>query len=132
MGATICGTIPGNPEESTLAVFSEDSLPMRRFLYREPRFETNLSMDFIHGDTVVLGRCRSISESGIGGTLSHSMVPGAEGVLTLYCADQSLKLPAAIETPLAEEARIRFLLLEPADKEALRRFMKLLEQTPKA
>ena len=121
----------GEPGGFTLAVFSEDSLPMRRFLYREPRIQTNLSMDFIVGDTVLLGLCLSISESGVGGTLSHSVAPGSEGVLTLYFQDQSVKVPAAIENPEAEEARIRFLAMEPAEREALRRFIKLLEPAPK-
>ena len=112
-----------------MAVFSQASLHMRRFLYRQPRLKTNLSMDFIRGDNVVLGVCRSLSESGVGGTLSHPVPVGSQGTLTLYFQEQSVKVQAVIETSEVEETRIRFLAIDPKDGEAVRRFMKLLVQT---
>ncbi len=113
-----------------MAVFSQASLQMRRFLYRQPRLKTNLSMDFIREDNVVLGICRSISESGVGGTLSHPVPVGSEGALTLYFQEQSVKVQAVIETSEPEETRIRFLALDPKDCEAVRHFIKLLSQSP--
>jgi len=105
---------------------------MRRFLYRQPRVKTNLSMDFILGDTVILGFCRSISESGVFGTLSNPIPVGTVGILTLYFQEQSVKVQAVIETPLAEEARIRFVGTDPRQQEAVRRFIKLLTGPPQA
>ncbi len=115
-----------------MAVFSPASLHMRRFLYRQPRIKTSLSMDFILGDTVILGICRSISESGVGGTLSNPVPVGTEGVLTIYFQEQSVKVDAVIESPQAEEARIRFIAADPKQREAVRRFMKLLTAPPQA
>lgn len=119
-----------------MAVFSQTSLHMRRFLYRQPRLKTNLSMDFIMGDTVILGICRSLSESGVGGTLSNPVPVGTEGVLTLYfhqyegAEEQSIRVPAVIEAPFAEEARIRFVTEDPKEREAVKQLMQFLVQPP--
>ncbi len=113
-----------------MAVFSQASLHARRFLYRQPRLKTNLSMDFILDEKVILGECLSISESGVAGTLSNPMPVGSVGVLTLYHQERSVKIPAVIETPDAEEARIRFASTDPRELEDLRRFIKLLPVKP--
>ena len=111
-----------------MAVFSQASLHMRRFLYRQPRLKTNLSMDFIIGDNVTIGVCRSISESGVGGTLSNPLATGSEGVLTLYHQEESIKIAAIVDAPIAEEAHIRFISEDPKERDAIRRLMQLLIQ----
>ncbi len=109
-----------------MAVFSQTNVRMRSFLYRSPRLKTNLSMDFALGEKVVLGTCRSLSESGVAGTLCSPVAKGAEGVLTLYFREEILKLCAVLEDAPINKARLRFVPKDPLDLQKARRFVQLV------
>jgi hypothetical protein len=113
-----------------LAVFSEATTRMRRFLYRLPRFRTEIPMDLILNDAVVLGTCLNISESGLRGTFSHPLPPGAEGMLTLYNGNENFQIRARIDSFKDEEARVRFRFESDAERDNIRVFLKRLAATP--
>jgi hypothetical protein len=103
---------------------------MRSFLYREPRFKTNVSMDLILEDRVYLGNCFSISESGLRGNFSSVVSPPAQGILTLYYLDTSCQIPALVETLRGDEARVKFLIDSPREQQLLRTFLGRLPGSP--
>ncbi len=109
-----------------MAVFSQASVRMRSFLYRSPRVKTNLSMEFAVGEKVVLGTCRSLSESGVAGTLSSPVPEHAEGLLTIYFREETLKLDAVVESAPINKARLRFALNDTLDLQKARRFVQLV------
>ncbi len=113
-----------------MAVFSQANARMRRFLYRQPRFKTNLTMDFILDDAVLLGVCRSISESGVGGELSHPVQVGAAGLLTLYHGDQSVQVQAVVEALEDDGTRMSFRFASPQERDLLRKFIHALPGAP--
>ena len=92
-----------------MPVFNQATALMRRFLYRLPRFRTEVPLDFIVGDTVFLGVCVNISESGLRANFSLPVVPGSEGLITLYWNDVGYQSHALVESVKQDEARIRFL-----------------------
>lgn len=109
-----------------MAVFSNSNAKMRSFLYRHPRFATNVRMDFIVGENVLLGVCHSLSESGLRGTFSHPVPPGAEGFLTLYHEQERFQIKAAVDSIYEDEARVSFRFETNEERDALRRFMRAL------
>ena len=111
-----------------MAVFSQANVRMRRFLYRSPRLKTNLTMDFSFGNSLVHGTCRSVSESGVAGTLFDPVPDHAKGLLRLYFRDETLELEAIVESPQADEARLRFALTGPDDLEKARHFVELVSK----
>jgi hypothetical protein len=102
---------------------------MRRFLYRLPRFKTELPMDMILGDTVILGVCLNLSESGLRGTFSHPVPVGAEGLVTLYQGDQRFQVHARIYSLKEDEARVHFRFDSEHEEQNIREFIKLVTPT---
>jgi hypothetical protein len=103
---------------------------IRQFLYRLPRFKTEFPMDLILGDTVVLGVCVNLSESGLRGTFSYPLAAGTEGLLTLYHGDRSFQIHARIESIKADDARVKFRYDNDQEREDIRRFLKHLTPAP--
>jgi hypothetical protein len=99
---------------------------MRSFLYRHPRFSTNVRMDFIVRENVLLGVCHSLSESGLRGTFSHPVPARAEGFLTLYHEQERFQVKAAVDSIYEDEARVSFRFETNEERESLRKFMRLL------
>jgi hypothetical protein len=99
---------------------------MRSFLYRHPRFSTNVRMDMIVRDNVILGVCQSLSESGLRGTFSHAVPVGAEGFVTLYHEQERFQVKAVVDAIYEDEARVSFRFESNEERESLRRFMRLL------
>ena len=81
---------------------------IRRFLYRSPRFIADCRMDFLYGDSVALGLCSNLSESGLRGTFSQVVPQGSEGLLTIYQGEQKFEVKAIVETTRENESRVRF------------------------
>lgn len=98
----------------------------RNFLYRFPRFEAGSRIDFIHGDTILLGYCHEISESGLRGNLSDTALPGTEGVITLYRDNKSFSSHAIILTVLGDEVTAGFQFYSQQEETAVREFIKIL------
>jgi hypothetical protein len=109
-----------------LAVFSQVSTRMRRFLYRLPRFKAEIPMDLVLGDAVILGICLDLSESGLRGSFSHPVTVGAEGLITLYHEGQSFQVQARIDALRTSEARVSFRFASEQERQGLRVFMKSL------
>lgn len=100
-------------------------ISIRNFAYRHPRFATKLEMDFVVGDTVILGVCESISDSSVFVKLSDIPSPGAAGVVTLYCGGQSWSVHAlvAASTPGASDqdhAALLFAFQDEEERESVR------------
>ena len=98
----------------------------RTFLYRFPRFEAHNRVDFIYYDTVLLGYCLEISESGLRGTFSNTTLPGTEGLITLYQGDQSFCAHATILEVHENEATAMFQFQSQQEESAIREFIHLL------
>jgi len=111
---------------SALSIFSGVTSRMRRFLYRRPRYATDVRMDFIIEDTVTLGVCESISESGLRGTLSHPVPGGVTGLLNLYFGERNYQVNAQIQSLHGRQARIRFCFSSNQERAELFEFMKLV------
>ena len=109
-----------------MAVFSHATTLMRRFLYRLPRFKTEVPMDLIVGDSVTIGTCLNISESGLRGTFSHPLAVNTQGLLTLYFGEQGTQVHAQIESLKGEEARVRFRFASVQERNDLRDLLKRL------
>src|SRR5665213_1692135 len=99
---------------------------MRKFLYRLPRVETSLPMDFILGDAVVLGTCLNLSESGLRGTFTQIVRPGTEGLTTVYQGEQRLQIKGRIASLRGDIAHIHFCFESAEQRDAAKAFLKLL------
>jgi hypothetical protein len=105
---------------------------IRSFLYRSPRFTADCRMDFIQGDTVTLGTCTDISESGLRGTFSVDVAPGSQGLLTLYHAEQTCQMQAKVHSIRNKEVRIRFRFDSDKERDAMAALIKFLStQSPR-
>jgi hypothetical protein len=82
-------------------------------------------MDFIHGDFVALGTCSNLSESGLRGTFEGYVVPGWEGLVTLYHADRKLSVNARVDSVRNGEARLSFSLKSDAERAAVADLLKV-------
>ena len=83
-------------------------------------------MDFIRGDTILLGSCIEISESGLRCTFSDTAVPGMEGLITLYREDKSFSAHAQILEVQGDEVTARFQFSTQEEEVAIREFIHLL------
>ncbi len=99
---------------------------MRSFLYRLPRFKTEVPMDLILGDAIVLGLCLNISESGLLGTFSNPVAIHSEGLLTLYYDERSFQVHAKIDGFEGDEARVEFRFASDKERADIRSLLKLL------
>ena len=109
-----------------MAVFSEIGSRMRKFLYRLPRVETSLPMDFLLGDAVVLGTCVNLSESGLQGTFTQTLQPGTEGITTVYHGDHSFQIKGRIASLRGDRAHLHFCFDTEEQKKSAKAFLKLL------
>lgn len=89
-------------------------------------------MDLVLGNAVILGVCKSLSESGLRGTFSHPVATGGEGLISLYHEEHSFQVKARIDSLRSEEVRVRFCFASDQERENLRTFMKLLFPEPPA
>jgi hypothetical protein len=102
---------------------------MRKFLYRLPRIETSLPMDFILGDAVVLGTCLNLSESGLHGTFSQTILPGTEGLTTVYHGDHSFQIKGRISSLRGDRTHVHFCFESEEQRKTAKAFLKLLAAT---
>jgi hypothetical protein len=109
-----------------LAVFSHATTLMRRFLYRLPRFKTELRMDFIVGDSVTIGTCVNLSESGLRGTFSEAVGVNTQGMLTLYFEETGTQVHGRVEALKGDEVRVRFRFASVQERDGIRSLLKRL------
>ena len=83
-------------------------------------------MDFIQGDTVTLGTCTDISESGLRGTFSEDLAPGSQGLLTLYHEEHTCQMQAKIYSIRDKEVGIRFSFSSEKERDAMAALIKFL------
>jgi hypothetical protein len=96
---------------------------IRSFLYRFPRFTVDCRMDFIREDSIVLGICYDLSQSGLRGSFTQAIAPGAQGTITLYCDDQRIEVQATVTSVRDEETRMNFQFASDKDRTALRHLL---------
>jgi len=99
---------------------------IRSFLYRFPRFTADCRMDFIHGDSVVLGSCSNLSESGLRGTFASDLPAGAEGLLTLYHNERQFEVKAKIDAVQDEETLVHFVFRTDKERAAITELIELI------
>ena len=104
---------------------------IRSFAYRHPRYTTKLAMDFVAGETVILGACESISENGVYVNLSEKMQPGTAGVLNLYLGAESFSVHAMVApaTSCAGEphgAVLNFVFRDEEERHSVRSLIAML------
>ncbi len=87
-------------------------------------------MDFIVGDSVILGVCVSLSESGLRGTFSNPVPSGTNGLLTVYHRDHSVQVHAQVQSMKADEARVGFHFNSDQEREDIQNFLKRLAPVP--
>ena len=97
---------------------------IRSFLYRYPRFTVDCRMDFIREDSIVLGTCYDLSQSGLRGTFVQVVAPGAKGVVTLYLGERRLEVQATVSSLRDDETRMRFQFDSDKERIALRDLLK--------
>ena len=95
---------------------------MRKFFYRLPRVEKSLPMDFILGDTVILGTCLNLSESGLRGTFTQIIRPATEGLTTVYQGEHSFQVKGRITSLRGDIAHIHFCFESDEQREAAKVF----------
>jgi len=83
-------------------------------------------MDFIYGDSVALGVCTNLSDSGLRGAFSQYVPSGAEGLLTLYHGDQRVVVQAQFYAGNGEEARVQFRFQSDQERAAIGDLLKIL------
>ncbi len=93
---------------------------IRSFLYRYPRFNVDCRMDFIREDSIVLGTCFDLSQSGLRGTFVQTVAPGAKGIVTLYLGERRLEVQATVSSIRDDETRMRFQFDSEKERVALR------------
>lgn len=121
-----CYTVATETSEGTRGTPNRIMSSLRKFLYRFPRFEAHNRVDFIHRDTILLGYCIEISESGLRGDFSDTAPPGTEGLITLYRDDQSFSAHAKILEVHENEATASFQFQSQQEETAIRDFIRLL------
>lgn len=89
-------------------------------------------MDFIQGDTVTIGTCTDISESGLRGTFSENLPPGAQGLLTLYHAEHTCQMQAKVYPIRDKEVRIRFSFSSEKQRDEMAALIKFLTAQPRS
>jgi hypothetical protein len=100
---------------------------IRSFLYRYPRFTVDCRMDFIREDSIVLGSCYDLSQSGLRGTFAQVIAPGAKGVVTLYLGEKRVEVQAIVTSLRDDETRMRFQFASDKERTALREVLKEIE-----
>ena len=103
-----------------------NSISMRNLSYRLPRFEAEVTIDFIYGESVVLGTCRNISESGCGVSFPHPLQPGLEGAITFYYKGQSYEARARVSSRSAGKAALQFTFTCEEDHAGVRALLRAL------
>ena len=99
---------------------------IRNFLYRFPRFNADSRVDFISGETIHLGNCSEISESGLRCCFPVSVLPGSQGLITLYRNDKSFSAHASILEVEGDEATAVFDFQSAQEQASVREFIKAL------
>jgi hypothetical protein len=97
---------------------------IRSFLYRFPRFTVDCRMDFIREDSIVLGTCYDLSQSGLRGSFAEVVTPGSKGIVTLYMGDQSIEVQATVSSLRDDETRMRFQFASDKERIAMRDLLK--------
>lgn len=99
---------------------------LRNFLYRFPRFNADSRVDFISGETIHLGNCSEISESGLRCTFPIPVLPGLQGLITLYRNDKSFSAHASILESEEDEVTAVFDFQSAKEEASIREFIKAL------
>ena len=99
---------------------------MRKFFYRLPRIEKSLPMDFILGDTVILGTCLNLSESGLRGTFTQIIRPATEGLTTVYQGEHSFQVKGRVASLRGDMTHVHFCFDSEEQRQAAKAFFKLV------
>jgi hypothetical protein len=89
-------------------------------------------MDFIREDSIVLGTCFDLSQSGLRGTFVQTVAAGAKGVVTLYLGEKRFEVQAIVSSLRDDETRMRFQFASDKERIAMRDLLKDLSPQGRA
>ena len=89
-------------------------------------------MDFIREDSIVLGTCYDLSQSGLRGTFIQAIAPGEKGIVTLYLGEKRFEVQATVSSLRDDETRMRFQFDSDKERIALRDLLKDLPSQGRA
>ena len=96
---------------------------MHTFHYRLPRYSIHFPVEFLVGETTILGRCTDISEAGLRGQFRQPMPVGSAGLLTLNHAPWRIEVGARVAYFSSEQMVLRFVCGSAYERARLRQFM---------
>ncbi len=81
-------------------------------------------MDFIREDSIVLGTCYDLSQSGLRGNFVQVIAPGEKGIVTLYLGEKRFEVQATVSSLRDDETRMRFQFASDKERIAMRDLLK--------
>lgn len=104
---------------------------IRSFLYRFPRFTVDCRMDFIREESIILGTCYDLSQSGLRGIFTQPLHPGIKGLVTLYSGEQSFQVQATVSSVREDETQMRFQFESDKERIAMRQLLEEIVSRPR-
>lgn len=96
---------------------------MQKFEYRSPRYDVDLSVRLLSGDSSVDGRCREISKDGLCARFSERPEVGSHGKLILSYRNHSLEIPVRVAHAGENSEGLKFLFSSEADRRDIDRLV---------
>ena len=81
-------------------------------------------MDFIHEESIVLGTCYDLSQSGLRGRFVQAIPRGSKGIVTLYSGEQRFEVEATVSSVREDETQMRFHFESNKERAAMLQFLK--------
>ncbi len=104
-----------------------DAGDARRYLYRLPRFNIDLRLDFEASETVFLGVSRNLSGSGLLAEFDEPLPVGMSGLLTMYRHQASCAVYSVIDGTDGLAVRISFQFRDERERKALEMFLRYVQ-----
>lgn len=101
------------------------------FRYRLPRYKTDFPIDLILGTTVLAGRCKDISFSGIQAELSHSVQVGASCLLVLKPGGRTFEFDALITHSDGLNVGLQFTPQASRERSTIKALIEAVNEGPK-
>ena len=92
---------------------------MQRFEYRQPRFPVDLPVQLSIAHETLAARCTDISTKGIRLNLTHTVVAGCYGTVSLRHQNQTIELKARVAHTGSEQSGLEFLYNSTVEQRAV-------------
>ena len=92
---------------------------MQKFEYRTPRFSVDLPVQFTVEKSMVIGRCREISQEGMTFEARQPFTPGSSGVVSINYQDRTVEIHARVAHIAETHSGLEFLCESEMEKSAV-------------